>query len=291
MTLLIAGGELDPNLAQIAKACQSLGVSYVECRHGRGSSPEFEWNLSSGEVRVNGQNIQPAGAFIRHDVFEGLADSRSEVAVRALAWHQAVNGWLLSSSAVRVFNRHQVPEALSKPAVLVAARDSGLVIPDTVISNLQSTIKHSASHDGVTKPVAGGDYCYQVKDVLERTEFRGAVASCPAFLQPRLVAPEVRVYVIGDYDFAFEMRSPSLDYRLHQDAEVVPLQHIPPVAGPLRVLMSRLRMDYGAADFKTDPITGELVFLELNTSPMLARFDIEAKGAISAAIVDVLSKT
>ncbi len=53
--------------------------------------------------------------------------------------------------------------------------------------------------------------------------------------------------------------------------------------------MAELQMDYGAADFKTDPETGELVFLELNSSPMFARFDLEINGQLSRAVAAELS--
>ena len=48
-------------------------------------------------------------------------------------------------------------------------------------------------------------------------------------------------------------------------------------------------MDFGAADFKTDPDDGDLVFLELNTSPMFARFDAACGGALCRAMVEHLS--
>jgi hypothetical protein len=50
-------------------------------------------------------------------------------------------------------------------------------------------------------------------------------------------------------------------------------------------------MDFGAADFKTDPETGQLVFLELNTSPMFARFDQVSGGQVCAAIIHELTAT
>ena len=285
MSILIAGGEHDPNLTQLVGACKATDTPFVECRHGRGNSPAFEWNLSTGELLINGQPCQPNGAFIRHDVFEGLNDERTEVATRALAWHQAVNGWLLANPRVKVFNSHHTPVALSKPATLIAAKAAGLRIPKTIITDREATIVQAGSDGLVTKPVAGGDYCYLVSDVLERTEFRAQVSSSPAFLQSRLVAPEIRIYVIGSYDFAFEMKSDSLDYRVNQDADVIPLSTVPKVVHELRTLMSELQMDYGAADFKTDAVTGELVFLELNSSPMFARFDMEANGEVAKAIV------
>ena len=52
--------------------------------------------------------------------------------------------------------------------------------------------------------------------------------------------------------------------------------------------MSRLGMDFGAADFKADPDTGQLLFLELNSSPMFARFDQISGGQLCAAIIQEL---
>ena len=60
-------------------------------------------------------------------------------------------------------------------------------------------------------------------------------------------------------------------------------------AQPLHALMREFRMDFGAADFKTDPDDGDLVFLELNTSPMFARFDAACGGALCRAMVEHLS--
>jgi D-alanine-D-alanine ligase-like ATP-grasp enzyme len=53
--------------------------------------------------------------------------------------------------------------------------------------------------------------------------------------------------------------------------------------------MTRLGLDFGAADFKTDPDTGELIFLELNTSPMFAKFDLVSGGQLTAAIIQELT--
>lgn len=110
----------------------------------------------------------------------------------------------------------------------------------------------------------------------------------PAIVQNRLVAPEIRIYIIGNHVLAFEMCSPSLDYRVNQDAQVIPVDVPTQEAELLRKLMARLQMDFGAADLKTDPEIGELVFLELNTSPMLVRFDQVSNGAVCTAMIETL---
>jgi hypothetical protein len=53
--------------------------------------------------------------------------------------------------------------------------------------------------------------------------------------------------------------------------------------------MNILRLDFGAADFKTCPKTGRFLFLEVNSSPMFAAFDAASDGAVSRAIAESLS--
>jgi hypothetical protein len=103
------------------------------------------------------------------------------------------------------------------------------------------------------------------------------------------VPPEIRIYVIGQFAFAFEVRSSSLDYRVNQDAELILLPEVPREVSMLRKLMLWLGMDFGAADFKTDHETGQLLFLELNSSPMFARFDQVSGGQLCAAIIHELT--
>ncbi|MEZ5451488.1 MAG: hypothetical protein R3E93_01530 [Thiothrix sp.] len=56
----------------------------------------------------------------------------------------------------------------------------------------------------------------------------------------------------------------------------------------LAQLSGHLGLDFAAADFKTDPATGELQFLEINTNPMFAGFDQVAAGALSDAMLRYL---
>jgi glutathione synthase/RimK-type ligase-like ATP-grasp enzyme len=142
----------------------------------------------------------------------------------------------------------------------------------------------------IAKPVAGGDYCYPLEDTLQAFPDEVPRGPMPAIVQQRLVSPEIRIYVIGERAFAYAVQSPSLDYRLKQDAVLAP---VPPPAeetAALQRLMAEVQMDFGAADFKTDPDSGKLIFLELNTSPMFARFDATSDGALCRAMVEVLCK-
>ncbi|MFT3857909.1 MAG: hypothetical protein QM742_10570 [Aquabacterium sp.] len=280
--LLIAGGLLDPNLQALAHAAQRLGVAWLDWRHAKDSSPPCHWELGLDGDPPWGPGPLPRGAFVRQDVFASLADPRPEVTRRAQGWYIAAQGWLLSQPSVRVFNADMSQRALNKPAALMRARHHGLTIPHTWVSNDTSRMRSRLAEPMIAKPVGGGGYCQTLDEALTGVEV--AHAAMPALIQPRLISPEVRLFVIGNAAHAFRLSSPSLDYRAQQDAEVEVIA-VPGQVDALRALMADLRMDFGAADFKTDPHTGELVFLELNTSPMFARFDLASQGALTESMV------
>ena len=284
MTLLLAGGHEDPNLAVLADAAQKARIEFVDFRLPVAESPAFCWDLQHGAPRFSDKDTTINGAFIRHDVFAGMKDPRPAVNARALAWYQTVMGWLLSQPQICIFNRHMSQAATNKPAVLVLAREAGLRIPPTMITNEAEKLRAELELM-IAKPVLGGDYCHSLEDALAKADLRSGLAASPAIVQKRLVPPEVRIYVIGQAAFAFEVRSNSLDYRVSQDAELMLLPEVPQELSMLRKLMSRLGLDFGAADFKTDADTGQLVFLELNTSPMFARFDQISGGQVCGAII------
>ncbi|HEY4675923.1 MAG TPA: hypothetical protein VIJ01_02120, partial [Candidatus Angelobacter sp.] len=218
MTLLLAGGQDDPNLTALASAAQRANVDLLDLRLPAGESPAFCWDPAEGVARFAGRELKATAAFIRHDVFGAMQDPRPEVSARASAWYHTMMGWLLSEPRVRIFNREMCQAAANKPAALVFARQAGLQIPPTIITNQAGSFRAEQLDSMIAKPVGGGDYCYSLAEALAKTNLRGELAASPAIVQKRLVPPEIRIYVIGAADFAFEVRSPSLDYRVNQDA-------------------------------------------------------------------------
>ena len=289
MTLLLAGGYEDPNLTVLAEAAGKTDVELLDLRLPALESPAFCWDLEHGAPQFSGNSIKATAAFIRHDVFSGMKDPRPEVSTRTSGWYQTMMGWLLADPGIRIFNRRIDQAAMNKPTALVLAREAGLRIPSTWITNAPGNFNNGHKEEMIAKPVLGGDYCYSFTEALEKTMLRNGLAAVPAIVQKKLVAPEIRIYVIGESSFAFEVRSGSLDYRVKQDAQIIFQPEVPKEVVQLRKLMTRLGMDFGAADFKTDPDTGELVFLELNTGPMFARFDRESGGKVCAAIIHELT--
>ena len=114
--------------------------------------------------------------------------------------------------------------------------------------------------------------------------------AAPAIVQQRLVPPEVRVYAIGDRYFAFNVISPELDYRSTQNCRVEAMEVPGELTKGFGALLEILGLDFAAADFKTCPETGRLLFLEVNNGPMFAAFDRATNGELCHTMVHMLNR-
>lgn len=288
--ILVAGGDQDFNLKALAETLARRGHGVLCLQVGADHHPWVSWELESGRLLVDGAEVRPDAAFLRYDVFTHLADRRPESAYRAAAWHTTLAGWLAAHEEVRWPNRASYAFQTNKAHVLHLARQAGLDIPPTLVTNhLGEAARFQEDRGKIVKPVNGGSTTRRLRDVAARTPSReDGVAASPAFVQSELVPPEIRIYGIGGRHLAFAVESPHLDYRETQDCRVVPTEVPAALAAGLDRLMARLGLDFGAADFKTDPETGRLLFLEINTGPMFGAFDLASKGAVTAALAELL---
>lgn len=289
-SILIAGGSIDPHLGHLNKYLRhTRGVEPLRLAVGKGKNPTLSWDLDDDALLLDGQRITPGAVFLRHDVFSEEMSARVPVIERAYTWYVAVASWLESHPEVRIFNRKRLGRTLWKPSAILRAKACGLAVPETLVSNDVRRVKAFTSGAGVAKPIDGGDYCRRLSAALRDTQQRGDAAAQPAIVQPELVPPEVRVYGIAGSFFGFRVSSCKLDYRADSSARVEILPVIPgAVKDGLARLMDDLHLDFCAADFKTHPVTGELIFLEINDAPMFQLFDEVAGGAIAGAIADFL---
>jgi hypothetical protein len=289
--VLVAGGETDPNVRLLLRRLSERGVRSFAAQVGPGMHPVVTWDLERDVLTLDGTEVRPTAAFYRYDIFAYKHDPRPAVHARADAWFHTLAGWIRAHGEVRMMNRTARLE-VNKPNILCQARDAGLEIPRTWVTNdVPAVTAHAAREPLISKPVQGGDYCATAEGMLERAAALGPIAP-PTIVQNRLEQPEVRVYRVGDAYLAFSMVSDKLDYRVDGGTKVIPIpldQVQPGIVEGLARLMDRLEMDFGAADFKTDPQTGRLLFLELNTSPMFAVFDRATLGAVCDALIDALA--
>jgi hypothetical protein len=291
--LLIAGGEKDPNVQSLLRRARERGLPFLELLTGPDGNPRLVWDVQADTLLLDGREVRPGAGFMRYDVFHAMQDKRPEVSFRAQAWYTTLHGWLLAHDDARMMNRGYAGQ-VNKPFMLSVAAACGLRIPRTLITNdLDGLERIDGAGEMIAKPVPGGGYTQMVGELLKTTPRRDGKSAAPAFVQQRLVAPEVRIYGIGGRFIPFEVISEQLDYRVDDATRVEPrpAESIDPeLIASLARLMDRLGMEYGASDFKTDAQTGELVFLEINSGPMFVAFDRASGYAVSDAILDFLTR-
>jgi hypothetical protein len=287
--VLVAGGAADPNLKALLATLDRRGVPAARLLVGAAEHPHVTWDLDADTLALFGCPIRPTSAFLRHDVFDALANRRQESAQRAFAWYAAAMGWILAHPGVTWLNRRAAGAVTFKPHVLALARDVGLAVPRTLVSNDAAAVAgYLDEHPKIAKPVGGGGLCVPLDAALAAAPQKDGALAAPALVQERLVAPELRVYRAGSRWLAFEVESPHLDYRSTHEVTLRPVGVPQSILGPLDKLTGTLGLDFAAADFKTHPDSGAWVFLEVNTAPMFAAFDVAANGALTSAIVDAL---
>ncbi len=285
--LLIAGGALDPHTQRIARLARLRGLPHRAVLVGPEHSPRVSYTVPSGQLCIDGEFFSPTALWLRHDVFAAIADPRPAVLRRALAWTEAIRGFALLCPTIRWANRGASLRRVNKVEQLARAAEVGLRIPKTRVSNdLPSLVAEAASW--VAKPVAGGSLCMAMQELLGGLHEDGGAAPQPAFVQERLRGPEVRAYVVGEELYCWEILTDVLDHRADPDCCVRRAELPAKEAELLLRLAGRLGLTLAAADFKRDPATGELVFLEINSQPMWTAYDQDCRGALSEAILDWL---
>ncbi|MBH5336060.1 ATP-grasp ribosomal peptide maturase [Streptomyces pactum] len=200
------------------------------------------------------------------------------------------------------------PAAMSraeyKPLQLAAAREAGLTIPPTLITNQPDAVRAFAGDIAgplICKPVASPVLIEddEMKVVYTRRltehdldDLRGIETTAHLFQAWVDKAYEVRLTVAGDRLLAAEVRSDTpaghtdwrSDYRsLSYRATGTP----PHIADGVRSLMRRLGLRYGALDFVVSP-TGEWTFLEINPCGEWDWIQAETGLPIADAIADEL---
>ena len=288
--LLIAGGAADGNLGWLASTASRLGWAVETLLVDADTPPGFAWDLATGRARLDGRPLEARAAFVRYDVFPQLKGGTAGAIAGAMAWYAAVTAFC-DAEGVFTLNRGISPISASKPAMLRKAAACGLAIPATLVTNSEADARTFATGPGIAKPVAGGSYVVSLDEAIGGTKWESGRAPSPAIVQPMLAYPERRIYRVGAQFFVFDIASRTLDSRLDGDMQITSMGTEtldPAVLGGLVTLTDEIGCDFCAVDMKTDPGSGALLFLELNSSPMFLAYDKAGGGAMSEAMVRYL---
>lgn len=285
--MLIVGGAADASLCRLALRAASTGVAVRTLLVHPDTTPRVRWDLDTNTLSLDGEPLVVSGVFLRNDVFYGELDARPEAGYRSEAWHDTLAAWARAHPALRLCNRGA--RWWSKPETLLLARELGLLVPETVITNDLEVLRTWAARGAVAKPVGGGGHCHPLEALLAKTPTREGATAAPAIVQTRMTGREVRVFAVGDARFAFVLHSALLDYRLDPEVRIEALDEVPAeIAGRFDQLLAAMALDFAAADFKAGA-DGRLRLLEVNNQPMFAAFDEAAGGRLADALLAWLS--
>jgi glutathione synthase/RimK-type ligase-like ATP-grasp enzyme len=287
--ILLAGGALDPHLTRALRRAEARGIPARGLLVGPETWPTLTLGVPDGALILDREALRPTALWVRHDVFAALADPRPAVAARALDWYEALVGYAALNPALRVLNREALGRRVNKLAALGLAASLGLRVPRGVVTNDLGALRPRLGEGLVAKPLRGGGLCVSLHDALGEQPDEDTSAPSPAFVQERLRGPERRVTLVGDQAFTFELYTEALDHRATPDAPMTRVDDPPEeVLARLRALARALGLQLCAADLKQDA-EGALVLLEMNAQPMYTAYDTACDGAITDAILDLLS--
>jgi hypothetical protein len=247
---------------------------------------EVALDVNTGQLFIEGQLIAPRAVFRRSDTYLKMEDYTPARVTSSQLWYTLFEAWLLANPQIRIFNRSTYAGVtINKAHTLTLARQIGIPIAPTLLTNSLATYNARVAQAAqVYKSITDGGFTRSAEPVVHDETVR--VMKDPLCLQGRLSGPEARIFRIGQQLFALKITSESLDYREKSDASMQPWPELErgTFAERFIKLTDAMKLDFCAADFKTDPVSGELCLLEVNDGPMFAYYDNVLSGRLTPAI-------
>ncbi len=239
----------------------------------------FVWSIMGGVAAVHGTQL-PCDVttvwYRRRNPFHDAKDS-----VESFVWQERegiVESILNTYESCRWVNRRSsLVRARPKLSQLVKARQQGLRIPKTIVTNSLdelSSFADACDGDIVAKPIQtqvlhdGTEHLVLGTRTLHKNDFNAAISHMPCYAQEKLpVRSELRVVVFGEHMYAFrqtrksdadDIKQLSLDQIRH---EYCTLDEC--IATKLQALMRHYELEFAAIDL-VEVDSGDLVFLEIN---------------------------
>jgi len=288
MRLLISGGDQDPNLTRLTNYALLKGVQVIPVTIGSSGFPYLNYDIGSNILTINDQQVQVEAAFLRKDVFYTLQGKSKAIGNSANEWFNIINGYLLINEGINIFNREfKNRTVVNKTQSLYLAQKIGLNIASSYVSNDYKFInKKSQEGEWIVKPLIGGDYAKEIR--LDNTKNNNKPVKKPQFLQEKLSPPDIRVFRVGDEYISFKLTSDSLDYRTSNKTSIELIENDTDLCKKLKLLSDHLGLNFAAADFKLSSKDNSLCFLEINSNPMFAGFDMACDNKLLSIMLNFL---
>jgi glutathione synthase/RimK-type ligase-like ATP-grasp enzyme len=212
---------------------------------------------------------------------------------------QAVNGMLDALSCAWVNPREADAAAHHKPYQWAVAREVGLTLPRTIVTNRPDEARRFIESVGVGRVVfkaflASLDAWRETRLVNEDDLTRlDLVKFAPVIFQEFIQGVDLRVTIVGDRLFAAEIDARAtvypVDMRMVVGESVVrPVELDSRVTDALLMLQRRLQLAYGAVDLKRTA-SGDYYFLEVNPAGQWQFAERRTGLPITQAMADYLA--
>jgi hypothetical protein len=285
----IAGTKADPVMVHFAAHCVRHDVPFavLDLMDLSGTG---EWSLSlppdpddfvSGSETVRLADL--SGLYIR-PIYLG------RTAPQAARWHgllEGLNAWF-DESDLLVVNRPGANQLNSvKPAHYAWLHENGLLVPPSLLSGDAARVRaFVAAGRTVVKPVCGTRATTREIGLADLDRLAGSDG--PVLVQRMIEGDDVRVHVVGEAVIACRFSSSAIDYRSDRTAE----RSITEIPAELAALLVTRTAEQGLLfagwDFKVDA-EDRYWCLECNPMPGYSFYDRLGRGAVSDALVELLS--
>lgn len=289
--LLIIGGDADPCILRLVSLCNTYNVNFKNFLIGSCGTPRFLIDVINNNLIINDTIYKPKAVFLRPNAFHYIKSRDPHDLQSAREWFECFVGWIIGNETIKFFNRSFFTRGeINKIHSLYLAKKHGLKIADTFLTNMVDVINQLAdTNEWIEKPIDNGFLPMQELKKRDIDANLYKTTKNPLTLQRKLAFPEKRIYRVGDKFLAYDIDSKQIDYRSDANPSIKPAEVPEKEANSLRAITDELGLTYAAADFKTDPKSGELCFLEVNSNPMFVAFDYVNDHKLCMGIVKYLT--
>ncbi len=252
------------------------------------------WLLRAGDLELADDEV--AGVWWRRPKSHRIPSEVTDRKVRRFCAQEsaaAFSGWIhgLGRDVINPLAAEMV--ANKKPYQLLRARDAGLRVPNTVVTNDPAEARsfvESQPHGVIFKVLTATSWTFANTRMFRQKHARHLknLRFAPIIFQEYIdVAYDIRATIVDDAIFcvSLETQHPKarVDWRLDLSARIEPHTLPKPVAGRLLALMRALGLRFGAIDLRLTP-GGDYVFLEVNPAGQFLFCDIHGGQSIASAV-------
>lgn len=299
MNILILGNSEDAHAAHLKQVLTQAGamVDYLDTRLFP-TQLQMSWqpDTQNGYLTLPGNrrlNFQDIKSVFWRSLSEVYIPPLKDANQQRIAYNDSLSTLrsLIQSRPARWINSWQAYQFhKEKPLQLSKAKQTGLIIPATLISNSPEQVMEFAQSykQVIFKPVYGGTHTqFLTESHLEPKRLGLALSLSPVTIQEYIPGTNIRSYVIGNSVYSAEIRSHSLDFREDAQAELIPVELPEAVRQQCLAITQALMLEWTAIDWRLKP-TGEYVFLEANPSPMFLYFEEQTGFPITQKLLELL---